>query len=83
MKIILTKADIESLIKDTYQGVKSIEMIKDEFVIELNSNILKHQTIQPQVIPIKPPMTLEEKNIQEAKQGVMASGGKERVMQRF
>ncbi len=85
MKIILTKEDIETLIKDTYQGVENIEMDDIEITIKLNSSILKHQTIAPIVTPVSVavPVSLKEQNMQEVKQGIMASGGKDRTMKRF
>ena len=97
MKLILDSKDVEKLIKDSYNGVTEIEMPKD-FMITLNissdmfkkkepianNNVKTGAIVKPtgQTRTFKENMKPEEKLKLERSQGVMASGGGERVISR-
>jgi len=82
MKLILNSQDIESLIKDKYDGVNSID-IDEKISVSLDIDIEKFQAslktpiiTQAQQKSVSP----EEKLKQEVKTGVMASGGVARTV---
>ena len=75
MEIVLTQADIESLIKHYYKGVKSIAFKGKKVVLEVESNT---QFIDPKPLnrqPPPPPQAQEIKPQPPAEQNVMGAGG--------
>ncbi len=82
MKIILTKDDIEALIKQTYSGVTEITFNGDDVEVTLKVNASFFATTEQPIIKTPEP-TLEEKNEVAERKGLMASGGEKRNLRKF
>ena len=86
MKIILNATDIIALIKDNYEGITDVkldEKVEATLEVDINKFLKPKQTMSPITVPKPDPKTLIEVNQEEAKKGLMASGGQTRPMRRF
>ena len=94
MEIVLTKEDIETLVKNYYNGVNSVKFKSKNPKVILNVDITKfignqkskHLNTTTTInndSEQKPKLTDEDKFKKEASQGLMASGGEKRVLMRF
>ena len=98
MQVILNASDVESLIKESYDGIESVTIPKDfevkviassefkkkQWTATVQSNILKKSIKSIQETPIiEPPSPTVDKLDEEIKTGVMASGGGSRILMKF
>lgn len=85
MEIVLSKEDVETLIKQSYSGVENIKFntknLRVNLTIDINKFNPKPKTIINTTTAKPPePLTQEQKNAKEVKQGAMASGGVHRAV---
>jgi len=90
MEITLVKEDIEAIIKEKYDGVSEVKfnsknikatlVIKDITKFSLGKKKLPVNTEPAEQLPER---TLEEKNEEAKKKGLMLAGGSERVLMKF
>ena len=77
MKVILSQEDIETLIKKSFEGVKSATFNKEisSFELDVGENFKERkQPISTEKVP-DTPIPTAEKNEDEARKGLMQSGG--------
>lgn len=79
MKIILTKEDIEELIKKAYSGVNDIKFNKEDIEVTLKMDTKFFETQRVPIVPVQIPQKEKEK-IEKA-MGLMSSSG-ERILRR-
>jgi len=89
MKILLDEEDIKTLIENNYNGVTDIKLPNDlEIAVTVDSESFTkvqqrasvNNNPQPYNYQNATPLTQDKKNILEAKQGTMASGGVRRTL---
>jgi hypothetical protein len=90
MEIILSDEDVKQLIHNSYNGVKDIKFSAENLKVTLSvdSNFFMKKTkpqIQIKEKVVAPPKKIDPdvKQKEEAKKGVMASGGDRRNLMRF
>ena len=87
MEILLTNSDLEQLIRKSYSGIESITFSNPKIKVTLKVDTdkftqfaVKSATIVREPPQPPPKLTVEELNLKEKKEGIMASGGMSRTL---
>jgi len=91
MELILNEEDMKKVLEEHYSGVKGVSFIvkekekekRIEARIEIEADFLRRKSYSitnTKIEDNRKPLTLEEKNKEEAKKGTMTSGGKVRAI---
>jgi len=95
MEITINNEDIERIIKDSFEGVTEVKIVKPiKILVSIDPNLfvkkqvkalaigklISKEQVNAQATTPVPELTLEEKNEEARKKGLMASGGEERVL---
>jgi hypothetical protein len=97
MEITLSKEEIESIIKDKYEGVSEVKFNSKNIKATLTVDISKFKSINTKDIlelerkkrintePVEqvPEKTLEERKTEAIQRGLMVPGGQERAIRRI
>jgi hypothetical protein len=95
MEITINNEDIERIIKDSFEGVTEVKIVKPiKILVSIDPNTFVKKQVKPvaigkliskeqvnaQATTPAPELTLEEKNEEARKKGLMMAGGSDRTI---